>query len=316
MSLASTSFQCVYIDEDRSFTISLIGSNGDLMQSYQGSAASPVAGSILPDWSGTDKPFWKTVLMESDPNVTDATLAGYISDANTKWYVDDKEILFGNDGLSLKGTAAGTFQGTAGIFRKLTAAAGTNHRADAPFGGLEVRTNLVKEFSGNPATIKCRLAMTVDGRVVEQQASSPLRFVKRGEGDNLAYIYCDASDSMVLDTDNPSVVLKARCFKGSAELASANFTRKWYLLENGAWVLKATTDTYTVTRDDIATFGDVKVECYSKDTTPVLIASDIQTVADQADGLIVIPNPTPADGKIRQGDSNTGVEFKIGRAHV
>lgn len=308
-SLASCSYQCVYIRDGQTFTLSLIGNNGDIMQTYAGPASAPQAGSIIPDWSGSDKPFWRVSLMESDPNITAAQLAALISDNNTKWYVDGDEILFGNDGLSLKGTAAGTFKGRAGIFRKLSAAAGSNHLADAPYGGLQVRDNLVADFAGVSATITCVLALTVDSQPVFLQDNAPLRFARRGDGDNLAHIYCDASQSMVLDADHSSVTLKARCWQAGAELASANFSRKWFLLEAGAWVQKSTADTYNVTRDDIPTFGDIKVECWTKDATPKLIASDVQTVADQTDGLIVIPNPTPADGKIRQGDSNTGVTF-------
>lgn len=303
-SLASYSYQCTYVKENQCFTPSLIGNNGDIFQSYRGSAAAPQSGSIIPDWSGSNnKPLLRISIMDSDPNVEQSDIKAMISDANTKYFIDGTELLFGNDSLSLKNTALGI---DAGLFKKITVASNT---AAAPFGGLEIEDNLIVPFSGRNIEVSAAIALAVDGNAVSLQAHAPIRFAKRGAGDNLAYIYCDSSQSMVLDEDHLTVTLKARCWRSGEELASTEFTRKWFLLEGGEWVQKSTSDTYTLDRDAVPTFADVRVECWSKDATPALIATDTQTVADQSDSLIVVPNPSPSDGKIRQSDSNTGVTF-------
>lgn len=306
MSLASCSYQTTYVKGNESFTVSLIGNDGDPFQSYQGSPSSPTAGSLIPDWSGTNaKPLLRTVLMDSDPTVQKADLRGMISDANTKWLVDDVELVFDNNDLSLANTTLGI---AAGLFKKINVKPDPGN-ASAPFGGLEIQDNLVAAFSGRSITVQVQLALIIDSKPVTLAANSVIKFSKRGEGDNLAHIYCASTESMVLDDPSASVTLLVNCWKAGAQLASTAFTRKWFILENGAWAQKGSADTLTLTADDIPTFADVKCECWSKDATPVLIASDIQTVCDQNDPLHVIPNPTPADGKIRQGDGNAGVSF-------
>lgn len=304
MSLASCSYQTTFVKDNQNFTVSILANNGDIFQSYQGSAASPNAGSIIPDWSGTNtKPFFRTVLMDSDPNVQQSELTAMISDANTKWLIDDVELVFDNNNLSLANASLGI---AAGLFKKITVA---QAMADAPFGGLQIQDNLVTAFAGRSVTVQVNLALAVDSRPVTLAGHSYIKFSKRGDADNLAHIYCANNESMVLDSETDSVTLLVNCWKAGAQLSSSAFSRKWFILENGAWVQKGSADTLTLTTPDIPTFADVKCECWSKDTTPVLIASDIQTVADQTDPLHVIPNPTPADGKIRSGDSNTGVSF-------
>ena len=104
------------------------------MQYYSGDAVNP--GTVVPSWEGlaaANRPFLRVILMESDPDITQDELAGMVSDADTEWYIDGKKLYFNSSNVSIDNSAG--VQGYAGCFRKLTAAAGTNHRADAPYGG-------------------------------------------------------------------------------------------------------------------------------------------------------------------------------------
>ena len=285
MSVASFSYQCGWVSDGSTFTISLIGSSGDLYQRYTGTPTAP--GTITPSWSGltaAQRPFLRIIAMESHPDITASELASKIIDEDTHWYIDDLKLTFGSDGIC-------NTQPWSGLFRKLTAAAGTRHRADAPYGGLEILGNLVTAAGGQTITIKVIAAIDASGTGIRTQGSTPLRIIKSNGQSNFCQIYCDTGDSFVLDATNPSVTCKVRCWQGDALVTPAS--HKWYLLEKGAWTLKSTSATYTVTQDDIATFGDVKVECY--DSAGQLIASDIQSVNDAEDPYILYPNPSPAD---------------------
>lgn len=308
MSLASCSYQCTWVGDGMTFTVSLLGSQGDLFQRYSDSALTP--SSVTPNWDNLaagSRPFIRILLMESDPDISEATLAGYVSDANTKWYVDGKQIVFNNSGISIDGSGADELTGYAGCFRKLTAAAGTAHLTDAPFGGLEICKNLVTPSNGQNIQVSAVVALSVDGKTAYVQGSTAIKMIKSVGSSNFCSIYCDAADSFVLDEDNADVVCKVNCWQGDTQLTT--FYRKWYLLEGGAWVQKATTDTFTVDRDMIDTFGDVKVECYSDSSRTKLIASDIQTINDAADPYILSPNPNPADGVFYAANPTGNVSF-------
>lgn len=309
MSVASCSYQCTWVPDGGTITCSLLGSTGDLYQRFGGTAVSPTG--ISPDWNGTaagSGPFIRIVLMENSPDISEADIAGCISDEDTKWYIDGLLLKFDSSGISING-AAGECQGYAGCFRKLKAAAGPQHIAGAPYGGLEIRQNLVTASNGHNIVVKAVVALTVDSKAVNAQGDTVIRMVKSVGTANFASIYCDSTDSFILDEKDGSVVCKVRCWQGDTELATGKFTRKWFLLEAGAWVQKSTADTFTVDRDMIDTFGDVKVECWSKDSTPAKIASDIQTVADSTDAYVLSPCPDPADGQFYQTGGPEKIRF-------
>lgn len=312
MSFASCSFQCGYLPDGSSLTMSLLGNTGDLFQYFSGTGPNPT--DITPDWSGltgSDRPLIRIVLMESDPDITQATIVGYMIPSLTRWFLDGVEILFNASGVSINGGASGGAENVAGLFRRVDPydSGNPDTRSDAPYGGLEICGNLVSALGGLSANISCQTGLDVNGTAMSYQANTTIRMIRSVGESKYASIYCDAGDSFVLDEkDNQSVVCKVRCFQNGSEV-TATFYRIWYLLENGLWVQKATTDTLTVDRDDISTFGEVKVECYSDAARTQLIASDIQTIQDSSDALIVAPNPTPADGKFYQTGGPDKITF-------
>ncbi|MBD5278923.1 MAG: hypothetical protein HDS35_00040 [Bacteroides sp.] len=311
MSVASCSYQVGLEEDGSNITASLLGGMGDLVQYFSGDAASP--GSVTPPWSGlsgSDRPYLRTILMETDPDITQAELAGMVVDSDTDWYIDGKKLYFNSSNVSIDNSAG--VQGYAGLFRKLTAASGSNHRADAPYGGLEVLGNLVTATNGHSIWVEVDVAISKGSTGLKRKGGTAIKMLRNTGQANFATIYCDSTDSFVLDAKNPDVVCKVRCWQGDVEVT--NFTRKWFLIENGAWVQKATTDTFKLTQEMVATFADVKVECY--DSNGNFIASDIQTVNDSDDPYVLLPNPTPDDGKFYRSEGPSKISFAPKVVHM
>lgn len=298
MSLASCSYQCGWISNEMGFTVSLLGNEGDLYQRFSGKANAP--SNVTPPWNmGASQtgPILRVILMGDDPSVSQTTLADAVVDSETSYFIDGVKLSFDGNGLST--SLEGGDTSYAGCFRKLTAAAGANHNAAAPFGGLEVRKNLVTPTDGRTVNVSVRLGLSTGNKGFHKQGSTRIAMIRSNGSSNFAHIFCDAGQSFVLDKDaNPSVTCKVNCWEG--DNAVATFYRKWYIMEGGVWVQKATTDTFAVTHAMVNSFADVKVECYSDSERTKPIASDVQTVNDSSDALILSPNPTPADGTFVQ----------------
>ncbi len=311
MSLASCSYQCGFIEDNAMYTVALMAIGGDLYQRYSGDWNSPT---IYGDkWGNTALgagPILRVLLMESDPSVTQADLAQVVVDAETQYFIDGQRLVVGSDGISTKTEAGDTSY--AGCFRKLLADKNGNATyvptlASAPYGGLEIRKDLVTATGGKTINVLVKLALNTGKKGTYKQGSTNIRMIKVTGSTNFASIYCDANDSFVLEEGtNPDVVCKVKCWQGENEVTK--FYRKWYILSGGAWVWKSDADTFTVHRDDVATFADVKVECYSDSDRKELITSDVQTINDSSDAYIVVPNPFPADGTFEQ-NGNIDVKF-------
>lgn len=311
MSLASCTYQCGWIGDDATFTVSLLATQGDLFQRYTGDLLGSFT--CTPNWDGKALgagPVLRVILMESDPTITQATLAKAVVDDETTYYIDGLKLEFDSSGISVNSTSGGA-TGYAGCFRKLKAnSTGASTPVPtlsiAPFGGLEIRKNLVGPAQGRSINVTVKLGINTGAKGVHQQGSTTIRILQSNGATNFAHIYCD-DDSFVLDEDNTDVVCKVKCWRGDSEV-TAKFYRKWYMLEGGSWVQKATTDTFTVDRDMVATFADIKVECYADAACTELIASDVQTVNDSSDAYVITPGPQPADGTFYQGGT-TDIKF-------
>lgn len=311
MSLASCNYQCGWMEDDATFTVTILGNNEDPCQRYSGTALSPTA--ITPNWDGTAEgsgPVLRVILMESDPAITQATLAQAVVDDETTYYIDGQKLEFNSSGISIDSTSGGA-TGYAGCFRKLKAnkngtATPVPTLASAPFGGLEIRKNLVTPTGGKTVNVVVSLGINTGTKGIHKQGSTSIRIIQSNGATNFASIYCENTDSFVLDEDNDDVVCKVRCWQGESEVTT--FWRKWYMLEGAQWVQKATTDTFTVDRQMVATFADIKVECYSDSAMTKLIASDVQTINDSSDAYVISPGPNPADGTFYQGGT-TNVTF-------
>ena len=300
MSYGSASIQCVYIQDDATYTMALLGGTGDLFQMYKGSALSP--DSVIPQWDGlaqADRPVVAVVLMSSNASASDGDLTDKVLDAATEWYVNDELLKFNNAGLSTGGSWNG-------LFSKI----GKGAEAAYPFGGLRVNGNLVTAAGGLPIVIKCVLAVDPgSGEIVNIQNSYPVRILQVSGESAMADIYCAAGQSFALDDTGTSVTAQVRCWRNGVLMATSDYTVVWYMFEGGDWAEKHRGEKFTVDRDDVHTFGQIKAECWSTGAQPALIASDMQTLSDSSDPYVIYPNPTPADCRIRQTGGPDKVSF-------
>lgn len=297
---ASASYQCVYIQDAGTFTIALMGAEGDIVQMYRGSALNPDA--VIPSWSALDeasRPVLKVILMSSDTSHTDQMLSDMVNNAATVWYVNDEALTFTNAGLSTGGSYNG-------LFKKI----GAGEDAKYPFGGLRVNGDVVTASGGVPMVIRCELAIEAANSIAKAQASYPLRVLPMLSSTSVAEIYCAAGQSFALDADNTYVDARVRLWSESGETDASKYTVKWYIMQKGEWVYKTDSAVFRVTRDEVDTFGQIRAECWSKDTTPALIASDMQTLSDSSDPFVIYPNPTPADGRLWQTGGPDEVSFE------
>ena len=311
MSLASCSYQCGWIAEDVTFTVSLLGVSGDLYQRFSGNPSSPSG--IDPNWSGLalgSGPVLRVILMESDPTITQATLAQHVVDSETTYYIDEQKLTFNSSGISSapSGDPTAVYNG---LFRKLlanstNAATPVPTLASAPFGGLEIRGNLITATQGKTINVTVSLGIDTGTSGIHKQGGTNIRMIPVTGSSNFAHIYCDNDSFVLVEKDNEDVTCKVKCWRGETEVTT--FYRKWYILEGGQWVQKSTADTFTVDRDMVATFADIKVECYSDSARTKLIASDVQTINDSSDAYVIAPCPNPADGTFTQGGTQ-GVTF-------
>lgn len=313
MSLASCSYQTTYVPDATSVTATLMCASGDLEQVYTGVPGShTLISQDLSTLTGLARPVLAIGIMESDPAITASDIADCISDADTEYYVNDKKLVFNSSGVSIQGTAAnGEDTDFAGCFRKMLADnTSARHRADAPYGGLEVIDNLVTASGGVTVNVRVVVAMVIGNKGTRHQGGTYIKMRQSTGESSVAQIYCDSGKSFILDkgdTARKNVVCKVRCFRAGSQVTPSGY--KWYLFEAGAWVQKATTATFTVDTDMISSFGDVKVECYSDAACTQLIASDIQTIQDASDPLFIVPNPNPADGTFYQTGGPTQIVF-------
>lgn len=303
MSVASALYQCTWLADANTYTIALMGDTGDISQVFSGNASAPnqINPNIDAISNESEKPVLKTVLMCSDPDV--ANIASLILPSETVWSVNGDKLVFNAEGVS-----TGDY---AGLFKLI--APDTAANAKYPCGGLRVLKNLVTASGGIPMTITNVLTIEVGANTAKVQASYTVQIRNVDGQAAICEIYCDASDSFVLDREtNPSVECKVRYWNGdlSKDVTVAAADRKWYLLTDGAWVLDTAhvnaAGNLVVDRDMINTFGTVKVEIMSGTS---VMASDMQAISDNSDSLILFPNPNPEDGRIAQSDTRTGVIF-------
>lgn len=300
--VASASYTCTWLDDGNTYTAFLRGGTGDIWQTYR-DLSDP--STFTPSWASmnaADEPFIKAVIMCSDTSISDNDLQSMINNTGTKWFVDGQELIFGTDNKSTSPATGSTDVDWGGYFRRLLPG-----DARAAMGGLSICKDLADKASGESLVITAELALNVGMRVEKIRASYSIRIYKTAGGNScIADIYCEPTDSFELNDTNDDVVCKARCWQDGKEITTG-ITKEWAMLENGAWAVKATTDTFTVNRAMVATSQNVLVRI--KNAAGDVIATDAQAITDLSDPYIIYPNPDPTDGRLYASDSTAGVTF-------
>lgn len=322
-SIASVSFQCTYISANEQYMTDLMCRTSDLVQRYSGTPSDPVIASDN-DWTVT-KPVLQVLLSSASPGMTEAALKGKMLNP-ALWYVNNVEITFGNDGLSL---AVGNFP--AGTFKRINA----NTMVDYPYGALQILKNVVTPLGGASGVLKVVFKFTDNSNnVITKEHTHTLGARMMSTDGYEVEVYTDGS--MILTTDNPTVLLRARLFKGpSKEYDSKTMTSKvlrWYTYNHTTddWAVVAAETNASgetvfayggngnkeliVGRDGVPTYLTVMAAVYPAGSTETdyrkADATGTARINDQTDSLIIAANPTPADAVLRAGETTPdGVTF-------
>lgn len=320
MSQGSASYTCTWVSDKSTYTCKLMGTDRELVQMYTGSAADP---DIATEHNWQTNPLVVDIMLMSSNALEDGqTVADKIIAGGTEWYLNDQKITFSN-GISLDITGGPQIAGCFEIIPEKS----TGDYADHKNGCLIIKKNLVTALGGINATLKVVVKMEEGTSAIGVTDSTPIRFVKVGSDATTAEIYCDNNDSMVLVSDLDDVTLKARLWSGINNVTATNGQyKKWYVYDNAtaAWVAAGGTGgkgslvngNLKITGSEVDSFLQVMVAFFKTEADmnsgdiSKAIATDMQTVADSSDALIVFPNPTPADGVLRAGETTpAGVSF-------
>ena len=318
-SIASTSFQCTYISKNEQYTTDLMCRTSDLVQRYSGTPSDPVIAADN-DWTVT-KPVLQILLSSASPGMTEAALKAKMLNP-AQWFVNDAEISFGNDGLSL---AVGNFP--AGTFKRINA----NTVTDYPFGALQILKNVVTPLGGASGVLKVIFKFTDNSNnVITKEHTHTLGTRMMSSDSYELEVYTDGS--LILTMDNQTVLLHARLFKGPSKVfdskTMSNMTLRWYTYDHSTddWAIVAAESNAAgdmmfgysgseliVGRDGVPTYLTVMAAVFSSSTETDYRKADAMGTArinDQTDSLFIVPNPTPADAVLLAGETTPdGVTF-------
>lgn len=179
------------------------------------------------------------------------------------------------------------------------------------YDGIEIRKNLLEDSQFAPITITLSAPVQYGTQTDILKASYTIPVMEYSGNGNFVTIKSGDDNNFVITskeaTNKASRVIMNACVydvETGAEITE-NLTYQWQkaVATNVGWenISNATSKTFEVTENDIATYGDYRVLVY--DGNRVLIGSDTRSVMDATDPLIIELNPNPADETIDEDES-------------
>ena len=179
------------------------------------------------------------------------------------------------------------------------------------YDGIEIRKNLLEDSQFAPITITLSAPVQYGTQTDVLKASYTIPVMEYSGNGNFVTIKSGDDNNFVITskeaTNKASKVIMNACVydvETGAEITE-NLTYQWQkaVPTNEGWenISNATSKTFTVTEDKIATYGDYRV--LVSDSNGNLIGSDTRSVMDATDPLIIELNPNPADETIDEDES-------------
>lgn len=326
MSVATYDYQCTWISDNEQYGSDLMCGTSDLIQRYSGTPSSPTY------FDGNDytvlKPVLQVLLSSADPLMTEAALKGKM--LTTDWYINGTKITFPQNadaGGKRLSAAVGNFP--AGAFNQIVA--GGN---EYPFGGLQFLGNIVGPLNGGSAVVKCVFSFTdSDGNMITKQHTANIGCLLVSSDKYELEVYAKKENPAILTYTNQTVLLHVRVHKGAtlefdSDNSNLNTTKKlfWYAYDYDSankWVKVVAKNNaqgetmfaynskgeLTVGRDAVPTHLVVMAAVFpstlteqNPDPKDAEMVGFIR-VNDETDALYIKPNPTPADGTLRAGET-------------
>ena len=285
MSKASESRTIKFISKSGTYTAIIQSPQGDLWQEYKGTTEEVT--DILPKFNETQPPlYFVCTSSRSAEGIATPTSMKYYFNGNTEAITFDS-----------KGKSTGLY---AGLFERIVPSG-----KDQPYYGLKIINNLVVAAGFNACVIKMVAEMQYGVQTDEIEASYIIP-IGPSTGDSYR-VTITAGDSKVfnLTSQTDSCILTAKAFLAGVELTK-NLTYKWKQMKFNAstskweWQeLQNTEKNLTVSASQVDNVADFMVEVFKDKTS---IGTDVQSVTDVSDPLMIDAHPVPADESIEEGN--------------
>lgn len=280
MSTASTSRTIKFISKAGTYTAVIMSPSGDLYQEYEGTTNDVTA--VYPNFE-TLKPILYFVC-------TSSRVAEGVADPDAmEYYFNDQKINFSG------GVSTGTF---AGFFKTVSPS------GDQMYYGLQILKNIAELAGYAPAVIKMVATISYGTQSDKIQATYTIP-IQQATG-NSYHVTIAAGDTknFVITEKGGSCILKAMAYQ-SGNALTKDLSYKWEKMGATGWeeLGGKTSQTLTVSGNDINTYGEYRVHVYRSGTE---IGTDIQGVMDASDPYDIDPHPDPEDEAITEDTTGNG----------
>ena len=293
MSVAIAQAVIKYRVKSGTYTTYVNSPSGDLVQYYTGTKSS--IKKIYVDFATSPRSLFLVSISSRQ-----AEGVAEFSD-HVKVNVNGIDLSFNQDGVNTT-----TFGTNTGQFKLVRSSSSLSY-----YDGIEIRKNLLEDSQFAPITITLSAPVQYGTQTDVLKASYTIPVMEYSGNGNIVTIKAADKNNFVItskDTKSAASKVKMEACVYDVETGAGiteNLTYQWQkaVPTNEGWenISNATSKTFEVTENDIASYGDYRVLVY--DGNRVLIGSDTRSVMDATDPIIIELNPNPADETIDEDES-------------
>ena len=280
-----------YTKQGGTYSAMLISDYGDIYQQYTSyDESTHTATGISPSFEGgsDSKPIIELAIFNSK------TAGGESYPNKVTWSVINTELTFGADGLSTN-----VFNGETGHFKRIDTDFKTKR------AGLQIVKNVVVASQATPFSIVAK-AQVANGMSSANVTATTTVGIRQAVV-SAATVNITATNGGLVsasDTKLASTTLTAKVNVAEGAAVTSGFQYQWWASNNDTGVMEAlpgkTAKTLVVTPADVNQSRLYMVKVTANNSA---VGQDTQTVRDISDPLRIIPNPTPEDEQIIEGDA-------------
>lgn len=284
MSRATESRTIKFVSKSGTYTAIIQSPQGDLYQEYKGT--SDEITDISPKFDEIKPPLYFVC-------TSSRSAEGITVPTSMEYYFNNVLIEFGSNNKS-----KGVFDG---LFERIERSG-----EEQPYCGLRIVNNLVKVAGCQPCVIEMKAKVTYGNQEDSIKASFTIPIGPyTGESYRVTIM---AGDSKVfnLTSQTDSCILVAKASLANVELTK-NLTYKWRQMkfnsETSKWEwqdLQNTAKNLTVSASQVDNVADFMVEVFKDKAS---IGTDVQSVTDVSDPLMIDAHSVPADESIEEGNA-------------
>ncbi len=293
MSVAIAQAVIKYRVKSGTYTTYVNSPSGDLVQYYTGTKSS--IKKIYVDFATSPRSLFLVSISSRQ-----AEGVAEFSD-HVKVNVNGIDLSFNQDGVNTT-----TFGTNTGQFKLVRSSSSLSY-----YDGIEIRKNLLEDSQFAPITITLSAPVQYGTQTDVLKASYTIPVMEYSGNGNIVTIKAADKNNFVItskDTKSAASKVKMEACVYDVETGAGiteNLTYQWQkaVPTNEGWenISNATSKTFEVTENDIASYGDYRVLVY--DGNRVLIGSDTRSVMDATDPIIIEWRPNPADETIDEDES-------------